>query len=267
MVRMVCWNLAKRHDPWRVLRAMEQIDVALLQETRPPPADVDISLHDIDPEEWPRGRYGRTAVVRLDCRVEVEFFEKQSYATSDRLCIAAARVIPPHGEPFIVVSLGPDSEKPHPSVVGRTMEAGNHDNVLHRTISDLSAFIGTPSKHRVVVAGDLSMVRGPSDYHKPYWARRYQVVFDRMEALGLPCIGPQAPEGGRQANPWPAWLPAGSRNVPTYYRIGTSPAEAEAGLDYVFASQSMVDSIRVRALNEPDEWGPSDHCRVLIEVE
>lgn len=55
--------------------------------------------------------------------------------------------------------------------------------------------------------------------------------------------------------------------MPTYYRIGTSPDEAEAGLDYVFASLSMVDSIRVRALNEPDEWGPSDHCRLLIEVE
>lgn len=251
----------------RALRAMEQIDVALLQETRPPPDDVDFSRDDIDPEEWPRGNKDRTAVVRLNSRVDVEFFEKQSYAKSDHLCIAAARVNPPHGEPFIVVSLGPDSEKPHSCVAGKSIEDGNHDNVLHRTISDLSAFIGTPTRHRVVVAGDLSMVRGPSCYHKPYWARRYQVVFDRMEALGLPYIGPQAPEGGRQADPWPAWLPAGSRNVPTYYKIGTSPAEAEAGLDHVFASGSMAGSVQVRALNEPDEWGPSDHCRLLIEVE
>lgn len=137
MVRMVCWNVAKRHESWRALRAMEQIDVALLQETRPPPDDVDFSRDDIDPEEWPRGNRGRTAVVRLNRRVEVEFFEKDSYAKSDHLCIAAARVIPPHREPF----------------------------------------------------------------------------------------------------------------------------------DYVFASRSMVGSVRVRALNEPDEWGPSDHCRLLIEVE
>ncbi len=267
MVRMVCWNVAKRHESWRALRAMEQIDVALLQETRPPPDDVDISRDDIDPEAWPRGNRGRTAVVRLNSRVEVQFFEKHSYAKSDRLCIAAARVTPPYGEPFIAVSLGPDSEKPHPSVVGRSIEAGNHDNVLHRTISDLSAFIGTPTRHRVVVAGDLSMMRGPSCYHEPYWARRYQVVFDRMEALNLPCIGPQAPEGGRQANPRPTWLPAESRNVPTFRWRGESPAEATRGLDYVFASQSMVGSVRVRALNEPDEWGPSDHCRLLIEID
>ena len=260
MVRMVCWNVAKRHESWRALRAMEQIDVALLQETRPPPDDVDISRDDIDPEKWPRGRYSRTAVVRLNSRVDVEFFEKQSYAKSDHLCIAAARVNPPHGEPFIVVSLGPDTEKTHPSVVGRTMEKWNHDNVLHRTISDLSAFIGTPTKHRVVVAGDLSMVRGPSDYDKPYWARRYQVVFDRMEALGLPYIGPQAPEGGRQANPRPTWLPAESRNVPTFRWRGESPAEAKRGLDHVFASQSMVGSPRRWKTTCVSTWTPSFGC-------
>ena len=99
------------------------------------------------------------------------------------------------------------------------------------------------------------MTRGPSCYHEPYWARRYQIVFDRMEALNLPCIGPQAPEGGRQANPRPTWLPAENRNVPTFRWRGESPAEATRGLDYVFASRSMVGSVRVRALNEPGEWG------------
>ena len=118
----------------------------------------------------------------------------------------------------------------------------------------------------MIVAGDLTIVRGPSRYHSGYWGRRYQVVFDRMDALGLPCVGPDAPDGGRQADPRPSWLPADSRNVPTFRRIGTKPAAAEAGLDYVFASRSMVDSVRVRALNEPDEWGPSDHCRLLIDV-
>ena len=28
----------------------------------------------------------------------------------------------------------------------------------------------------------------------------------------------------------------------------------------------MVDAVRVRALNAPDEWGPSDHCRMVIDV-
>ena len=83
--------------------------------------------------------------------------------------------------------------------------------------------------------------------------------------LGLQCVGPEAPHG-RQADPWPWWLPWESKNVPTFRPIGKSPADAEAQLDYVFASKSMVDAVRVRALNDPDEWGPSDHCRVVIKV-
>jgi len=37
-------------------------------------------------------------------------------------------------------------------------------------------------------------------------------------------------------------------------------------LDYVFASQSMADSTEVRALNGVEEWEPSDHCGIEIEV-
>ena len=37
-------------------------------------------------------------------------------------------------------------------------------------------------------------------------------------------------------------------------------------LDFVFASESIADSLTVRALNGDDEWGPSDHCRVLVEI-
>ncbi len=86
-----------------------------------------------------------------------------------------------------------------------------------------------------------------------------------MDALGLQCVGPEAPYG-RQADPWPEWLPSESKNVPTFRRIGTSPADAEAQLDYVFASKHMADAVHVSALNEPAEWGSSDHCRVVIEV-
>ena len=76
---------------------------------------------------------------------------------------------------------------------------------------------------------------------------------------------PQTPDG-RQADPWPDDLPAGSRNVPTFHMKGESPATAAHQLDFVFASRDMADSVHVRALNDPDHWGPSDHCRIEIEV-
>ena len=85
-----------------------------------------------------------------------------------------------------------------------------------------------------------------------------------MEALGLPFVGPQAPHGGRQADPWPKELPCESLNVPTHY--SDAPTAATRQLNFVFASKALADSLCVRALNEPDEWGPSDHCRLEIEV-
>ena len=156
----------------------------------------------------------------------------------------------------------PAFEVPHDIVPGIMT---NVDSSLHRSISDLTAFIGRPKHHRVIVAGDFTVMRGPRQYHDAYWSAPAQTVFDRMDALGLQCVGPEAPHG-RQADPWPEWLPRESKNVPTFRRIGTSPADAEAQLDYVFASKGMVDAVRVYALNGPDEWGPSDHCRVVIEV-
>ncbi len=49
--------------------------------------------------------------------------------------------------------------------------------------------------------------------------------------------------------------------------FGGAPKDAAHQLDFVFASESMVDSVRVSALNDPTDWGPSDHCRVEIVIE
>ena len=137
------------------------------------------------------------------------------------------------------------------------------DASIHRIISDLSLLVGKQSGHRIIAAGDLTVWHGYGE--NEYWKRRYDTVFDRMEAIGLPLVGPQHPNG-RQADPWPSWLPKDSLNVPTYYNIGGSPATATGQLDFVFASKGMAGSVDVRALNDPEEWGPSDHCRIEIEI-
>ena len=183
-----------------------EADVALLQEARPPAAAVGISLHDInDPGEWPEGRAGRVAIVRLSDRFTVEFIEPSFTKTPNRL--AAARVRPQHVEEFIAVSICAEYEYPHALVPGRMK---NVDSSLHRSISDLSAFIGRPKHHRVIVAGDFTVMRGPSEYRDAYWSAREQTIFDRMDALGLQCVGPEGPHG-RQADPWPRWLPRGQQ--------------------------------------------------------
>jgi hypothetical protein len=55
-------------------------------------------------------------------------------------------------------------------------------------------------------------------------------------------------------------------NVPTFHTNQQSIAGATRQLDFVFASMDIADQVRVRALNEVNEWGNSDHCRVEIEV-
>ena len=153
---------------------------------------------------------------------------------------------------------------PHPSVESSWIYA---DASAHRIISDISGFIGheDATTHRIVAAGDLNVLYGYGDAGNPYWEERYRCVFDRMKAIGLEFIGPQAPHG-RQAGTPPVGQPPDSQNVATFTPKLGSPADAVNQLDFAFASRGFHESVNVRALNEVDEWGSSDHCRLLIEI-
>ena len=144
---------------------------------------------------------------------------------------------------------------------------GYADASAHRIISDLSAFIGSkdPSTHRILAAGDLNMVRGSTEDGPSALLARDRGVFDRMEALGLEFVGPQHP-AGRQAHPTPQVLPPDTRNVPTFHTTRQPPETAQDQLDYAFASRGFHKGVKVRAMNSVEEWGASDHCRLLIEV-
>lgn len=90
-------------------------------------------------------------------------------------------------------------------------------------------------------------------------------IWDRMNALGLEFLGPRHPNG-RQAHPTPSFMKPDTRNVATHYTIGNSATTATRQLDYAFASRGFHESVKVRAMNGMDEWGASDHCRLLITV-
>lgn len=128
----------------------------------------------------------------------------------------------------------------------------------------MSALIGREKGHRLLAAGDLNILRGYGDYGSAYWGARYQTVFDRFDAIGLQCVGPQFPHG-RQAAPWPSELPLSSLNVPTF-RAGVSPESATRQLDYVFVSKEIASAVKATAMNGVEEWGPSDHCQIRVEL-
>lgn len=288
--KIVCWNIAKRHEPWRELVAMDA-DVALLQEAGQVPEDVadrvDTGTREhwdshVWNSDWYSGRFKNLydrwpMVVKLSDRVEIEWFKQVSpigevaedeIAVSGISTIAAARVIPQDedGTPFIVVSMYARWIKPHPSTKS-PWKVGYPDGSAHRIISDLSNFIGNtdPSTHRILAAGDLNMIYGTTYEGWQSTTVREQTVWLRMETLGLEFLGPQYP-AGRQAIPTPTDLPPDTLNVPTYDATKKSPETAYIQLDYAFASRGFHKSITVQALNKPEEWGSSDHCRLWIEV-
>ena len=281
MTKIVCWNINKNPECLDELLAMDA-DVALLQEVSSVPNnlshEVDIgpgNLHD----PCKPGVFDRwTAVVKLSDRVKVEWFKRVlqcSKVADDEMRVsgvgtaAAARVIPEDSDPFIAVTMYARWVSPHVSAKSSSIFS---DVSAHRIISDLSQFIGhrDPRKHRILAAGDLNTIYGATEDNRLEIAARARTVFDRMTALGMEFMGPQAPDGGRVAIPTPQGLPEDTKNVPTYYTVKAgSPEKAQNQLDYVFASRGFHRGVHARALNSKNskEWGSSDHCRILIEID
>ena len=138
-IKVVCWNIAKMHDPWRELVEMDA-DVALLQEVGTVPEDVRdrVELSPYEPwfkrERDPTTGYSHydrwPMVVRLSDRVRVERFQQvgptwidperpKDVAVSGIGTIEVAKVIPKAGpEPFIAASMYARWLGPHPTAVG-----------------------------------------------------------------------------------------------------------------------------------------------------
>ena len=251
-------------------------DVALLQEAVHPPVDC---ANDFDCEEqgWQTGgadssRAWRTSIVRVNPQVQLRRYtlgdlgvqDDQKLKVSLSGTLAAADVVDPaSGEVFTLVSMYAPWERPHPKTSSDWIYA---DAAAHRLVSDLAALIGQQGQHRIIAAGDLNILHGYGENGSPYWARRYGSVFDRLDAMNLAFVGPQAPNG-IQADPWPAELPETSLDVPTFHTNRQAPSTATRQLDFVFASRSIADRVHVTAMNSPDDWGPSDHCRVAIRID
>ena len=287
MIRVVSWNIAKRWQPWHELVEMArqgEADVALLQEAGSPPSDLAYPVRYGDDEFWRDRPYeGRPIfdrwplVVKLSDRVEVEWFRavppishlgEHDIGISGIGTAAAARVTlrgRPEDDAFIAVSMYARYMKPHPST-HTPWQVGAPDVSAHRILSDISAFIGheDPSTHRILAAGDLNMIYGATG-NTLALPEREKAFWDRMTALGLEFVGPQAPDGWQPSAPQPD-VPPDTKNVPTWVRNGRKPEEANRQFDYAIASRGFHERVTVRALNRADEWGPSDHCRLLIEV-
>ena len=273
-LRLVSWNMSHNRGPnaWARLTSDPQLDVALLQEACVPPTGVARQVVPTpDSAKWltagNKPTAWRTAIVRLRDGVAlhprklvpVGRWAKGAVPVSRKGTLAVADIAF-GAEPITLVSAYAVWETPSPKRSWIIADAS-----AHRLISDVSSLISTQRDHRIIVAGDFNIYRGEGDHGSVYWKQRYATVFDRMEAIGLPLVGPfgsvdPAAAPGRVA------APRDRPNVPTYRTKRDEARTATHQLDFVFASQSLHSRLKVRALDGDDEWGPSDHCRVQIDL-
>ena len=272
-MRIISWNMAHRRESWYHLLNLKP-DIALLQEASEPPEDIKHEFQ-IDPEPWftegtGNNRRWRTAIARFEGSIDIDWIKPypisqadyKQFAVSRIGTLTAAKVREKGGEELILISMYALWESPHQSTGSTWIYS---DASVHRLISDLSVFIGQQNGHRILTAGDLNSLFGYGENGNPYWAERYATIFSRMDALGFKFIGPQAPNG-RQAEPWPSELPRTSKNVPTYHSTRQNPVSASRQLDFVFTSSEIAQNCEVSALNDPEDWGPSDHCVIQIRL-
>lgn len=291
MIKIVSWNIAKKREAWSVLAEMAlngEADLALVQEAgKEPPRSVSeqpgFQLEHValkldrrlggNLDRWP-------AVVKLSDRVEVDWLTQvpvsavgtydgpeSAIEVSDVGTLAVAKVTVAESETvesFIAASMYARWLGRRPESKGRWIYS---DASAHRILSDLSSFVAfdDPSRHRLLVAGDLNMFYGATG-HDLSIPERERTVWKRSKALGLRFMGPQWPNASRRSVKHPD-VPRDTKNVPTYHTVRQSPDTAVSQLDYVFASRGFHRRVRTCAMNSVKEWGPSDHCRLMIEVE
>ena len=274
-LKFLSWNMNQKVGNWQTVLD-SGVDVAMLQEAKTPPAELAVNFtvqQDLEVAEsklpWRVIVAGMVSSDKLDFKpIQTQPLDGRDsealWVSRPGTLDAAIVTIKEKGEEITVVSFYSTWANPIKQTGSSWIYA---DASVHRLISDLSGLIGNQNKHKIIAAGDLNILYDHGEYGSEYWRDRYKTVFDRMDALGLRFVGPQAPDGGRQAKPWPEELPEDSLNVPTYYHNRQSPDTATRQLDFVFATETIADRVTVKALNRPEEWGPSDHCRILIELD
>ena len=228
-MRIICWNTQHKRASWHFLDERHgDADAALLQEACTPPREIRSKM-DVGPGPWIyKGWSGARAVVGVSGRVKME-----RVPISDIIESAAPNsIIRSEARLAVAIATLPGEER----IALVSIESGGKatDRVPDMMI-EIRRHCGTNLSY--IVGADLTT-----------WWDSDTRVFGDMMRIGLPLIGPHAP---------------------TFYSPinGQAPSDARLQLDYVFASRAIAHRLSVRALNSATDWGPSDHCRIVIDLE
>ncbi|MYA01056.1 MAG: endonuclease/exonuclease/phosphatase family protein [Chloroflexi bacterium] len=232
-MKIVSWNMENRRDSWNYLiEHHADDDLGVLQEACTPTKVAVAACMDIDLSPWQRKPVKRQrAIVGLSDRVRITRISR------DRL-IDAGPSEPTRMKAWLghlAVALV-DSTSRSPICVISVEKYLEPARLLPELVGCVQRVVGRDTP--VLVAGDLTTPRQTTK----------SSVFEDMRALGFPLV---------------------ETNGPTFFSRPhrQSPSSAVRRYDYVFASRDLASSVKATALNDPHDWGPSDHCRILIEID
>ena len=226
-MRIVCWNMQHKRASWHFLSERNGDADLALLQEACTPPAEVTAKLDVGPGPWINEGWNGARAV---------------VRISDRVAIEWVSVAD------IMASASPNSAIDTPSRLAVATLSGDE------RIGLVSVESGRKSSERV--PGMIREIKESCGSKLPYivggdlttWWDSETTVFGDMMRIGLPLIGP---------------------HTATFYSPPhqQEPSDATLQLDYVFASRSIAHRLTVRALNAPKDWGPSDHCRIVIDLE
>lgn len=253
-MKIVSWNMQNKSESWRFLLGPrhDDYDFALIGESCDPRPRIgrtvtesgwDIPLDTWDKQPGEKRKRYRQEVLGICGGWQIERLDRNAIldaapASPDLVQVPSifrrwhrAAVVERSGREYCLVC-----------VVSGHRQAQSLPELIEGVRSVLQGRASMP----MIVAGDLTTNGDDSEK-----------MFGRMKDMGLPWVGPTAPN----------YIQVIGRKP----HQRETPADAHRHLNHVFVSDEIADRVTATALNDPDEnsvafWGPSDHCRILIEI-
>lgn len=248
VLKVVSWNVNRRPTAWKLLGDLDA-DVALLQEAnRSGMPESQIVVAAPPTLDWKMlngsGAYG-TAILLMN----------------PNLCPGTVpEVLASHPGQFGVIHLPVGDHGLYIISVYAFFRDKYADTSMHRAISDLTPLL--ESKAAVLMAGDINTFRDYTLGGTKAELRRYQLVFERLSALGMECLGPFSDSGPLAGCPCRDEL--NCRHVKTYRHYNRTDGKP-LQLDFAFGNKALRKRfVSCKAVDDEKYWAVSDHAPVEV---
>ena len=236
---IMTWNLRRRPQGYAYLDEHLRPDVALLQETSPPPGRGQTIYRAIGgARNWGSAITSRRwPLTQITSTRGPASKQPADLLITHPGCTAIARITPPDHEPIVLVS------------IYGLIDNGYAHTTMHRLLSDLTPLLDSHRNKRLILGGDLNL----STQLKETDARHHRPAFDRLAAFGLIDLLASSRHERQPLADCPC-RDNPCTHVQTYrHSRGNTPWQN----DYLYATKTLADELvdcRTISGGRPDPW-------------